>query len=364
MALHVLLTTDVVGGVWDFATSLADGLVSRERAQVTLLALGDPSTQQRAHARSIGVDLVAEPLRLEWMQDSAVDVLATQALVERLVHDLRPDVVHANQFAAVCASTCLEVPVLLTLHSDVLSWRRWTLASSEVPPEWQAYSALVRAALAQADRVVAVSHFLAREVAELYDCARAIDVIHNGWPSAPLAPAERRGTLLAGRIWDDAKNIRLAAEAARGWDPGDVLLAGEHRHPDGGQAGVPPPLRALGFVPLATLLERLRRTRVYLSPARYDPFGLLPLQAAVSGCALLLSDIPSYRELWDGAAAFFDPTNAEDLRNTWQSLLSAPERVTALAHGARSRALEQYAPQRMLDAYSSTYAALRTTARV
>ena len=40
---------------------------------------------------------------------------------------------HANQFAAACAT--VEVPVVLTVHSDVLSWHRWTLGSSAIPPE-------------------------------------------------------------------------------------------------------------------------------------------------------------------------------------------------------------------------------------
>ncbi len=31
-------------------------------------------------------------------------------------------------------------------------------------------------------------------------------------------------------------------------------------------------------------------------PARYEPFGLSVLEAALSGCALVLGDIPSLRE--------------------------------------------------------------------
>ena len=38
--------------------------------------------------------------------------------------------------------------------------------------------------------------------------------------------------------------------------------------------------------------------------ALYEPFGLAVLEAAQAGCALVLSDIPTFRELWDGAALF------------------------------------------------------------
>ena len=414
---HVLLTTDCVGGVWDFATLLAGGLVGRGW-RVSLLAIGTPSAAQRAQAAAVGAALEVAPLKLEWMQDADHDVLATRRHVAALVERLRPDVVHANQFAAACLDgpTGRGVPVVLTLHSDVLSWRRWTLgAPDEIPAVWQAYVSLVREALARADSVVAVSHFLAEQTRHLYGVERPIRVIHNAWPAPPpltraaarplsagarrfagrrfggtdpagrdatvpsgggqLGPprplgerprgsaGEGRGadheasegpvTLLAGRVWDAAKNVSLAAEAARGWLPGAVYLAGQTANPDsGGHAQVPPPLEALGYLEREALDDWLARADVYLSPARYDPFGLLPLQAALHGCALLLSDIPSYRELWDGAARFFRPDDADDLRRQWQRLLDQPGEA---AQRARQRARICYTPARMAAAYAALY---------
>jgi glycosyltransferase involved in cell wall biosynthesis len=287
------------------------------------------------------------------MQDAAPDVAATQQRMGALVERLRPDVVHANQFAAACLAQSVRVPITLTLHSDVLSWRRWTLGVDDVPDEWRAYVALVRQALQRADTVVAVSRFLAEEVRAWYGVARPIEVIHNGWPAPPLPLASKKEalTLLAGRVWDQAKNVQLAAPAAHGWDPGRVVLAGQAAHPEtGGRAAVPAPLEPLGWLGRAELDGWLDRARVYLSPARYDPFGLLPLQAALHGCALLLSDIPSYRELWDGAACFFRPDDVLDLRRQWQRVLSDPGPI---AERARARALARYSSTRMADAYAA-----------
>ena len=53
-----------------------------------------------------------------------------------------------------------------------------------------------------------------------------------------------------------------------------------------------------------------RAPSIYALPARYEPFGLSVLEAALSGCALVLGDIPSLREIWDGAALFVDPDDA------------------------------------------------------
>jgi glycosyltransferase involved in cell wall biosynthesis len=354
---RILLTTDVVGGVWDFCAVLAREL--RASAQVTLLAFGVPTPAHRRTAAAIGVDLRSVPLKLEWMQDAAADMLETRQVVKDIARQLGADVIHANQFAAACADV-VEVPVVLTLHSDVLSWRRWTYATRAVPAEWQAYAALVREALARADAVVAVSAFLAREIARLYAADRSFEVIHNGWPSPPPPGARHdRITLAAGRIWDAAKNIPLAAEAARGWDAGEVYLAGETTHPDGGQAEVPQPLQPLGVLDRARMDGWLRRASVYLSTARYDPFGLLPLQAALNGCALLLSDIPSYRELWDGAACFFRSNDAADLRRQWQLLLDDPHRLQGLQGAAYRRASTRYTAEAMAGAYRGVYTRVR-----
>jgi glycogen(starch) synthase len=353
---RILLTTDVVGGVWDFCLTLGTQL--RDELDIVLLAVGEPSAGQRAEASRAGLELRSEALKLEWMQDSAADVARLRELVRDVAAETRADLVHANQFAAACAD--LPIPVVLTLHSDVLSWRRWTLGGSAVPPEWRGYAALVDDALTRADSVVAVSAFLAHEVRELYSAMRAIDVIHNGWPAPhPHHTAKEPFTFVAGRAWDQAKSISLAAEAAQG----DVYLAGEQHHPEtGGKPTISSALNLLGHLTREQLDSWLDRAAIYLSPARYDPFGLLPLQAALHGCALLLSDMPSYRELWHGAACFFRSDDADDLRSQWRTLLIDEALRADLAQAARSRALERYAADCMASRYRELYA--RTRAKV
>ena len=353
---RVLITTDVVGGVWDFSLLLASQLRARHAAQVTLLALGEPHSRHIAAADEACVHLLHTPVKLEWMQDSEGDVAHSGAVLAEVAHAVRADVVHANQFAAACAT--LHLPVVLTLHSDVLSWSRWTVGRPADPRAWGAYARLVEKGLRRAQAVVSVSHFLAREVADLYRVDRAIDVIHNGWPANDSAapPPGSPITLLAGRLWDSAKNADLAARAARGWDPGEVFLAGETEHPEtGARTEVAMPLQLLGFLSSDELSSWLRRAAIYLSPARYDPFGLLPLQAALNGCALLLSDIPSYRELWDGAACFFRSDDAQDLRHKWRRLVEDADLRADLWRRAARRARSTYTPARMADQYVQVY---------
>ncbi|MBI2755656.1 MAG: glycosyltransferase family 4 protein [Chloroflexi bacterium] len=371
---RVLLTTDTVGGVWDFAWSLAAALTGQGHPMV-LLALGALSPAQQRQAEAAGVErLYTAPLKLEWMRDCTDDVKRTRDLVQHLVQVEGIGVVHANQFAAAHLDS--DVPVVLTLHSDVLSWRAWSLGDRRswraALPEWAEYAALVRSACLRADEIVAISGFLAREIQSLYEVDRRMEVVPNGWTVPPperLVPqaGRERLSLLAGRAWDAGKNIGTAIEAARRLAaPGRILLAGEQRNPEsGGMFALGAPFESLGHVERPRLDALLGKTRVYVSPARYDPFGLLPVQAAQAGCALLLADIPSYREVWGDAAAYAPPDDADALARSWSTLLDDERVAQDLAERAQARAAARYDVRTTATAYSALYArvAARRAAR-
>jgi glycogen synthase len=356
--MRILMTADVVGGVWDVCCALAAELTGVGH-EVMLLAFGEPSASQREQAKASSAPQLFEPLRLEWMPDSAGDVESSRQVVRDLVREFRPDVVHANQFAL--GGLDLPAPIVLAAHSDVLSWGKWTHGWRETPDEWTDYAAMVREGLLGADRVVAVSAFLANEVEALYRLERSVGVIHNGWPGPPTAPepaGRPRLSVLGGRAWDDAKNFSLALLAVRGWDCGRVVFAGEVAHPvSSSEAALGGRIEPLGRLPQSELFGWLGQARVYASPARYDPFGLLPLQAALAGCALLLSDIPSYRELWHGAAAFFASDDEASMRQQWMRLLGDESYAAALADRAWQRAVDAYTSDRMAGEYLACYRA-------
>jgi glycosyltransferase involved in cell wall biosynthesis len=108
------------------------------------------------------------------------------------------------------------------------------------------------------------------------------------------------------------------------------------------------------------LAKWLARAAIFALPARYEPFGLLPLEAGLSGCALVLGDIPSLREVWGDAALFVAPDQPAGLEAALQTLIrNAPFRDW-LAKRARERAL-QYTPERMARAYMALYTQLMRT---
>jgi glycosyltransferase involved in cell wall biosynthesis len=103
---------------------------------------------------------------------------------------------------------------------------------------------------------------------------------------------------------------------------------------------------------------------IFAAPARYEPFGLAILEAAAAGCALVLGDISSLRENWDGAALFVDPEDPPSLHAAIHALISTAEERTRLAAAARCRA-RRFTMDRMARAYAALYHdVMRTSARL
>jgi glycosyltransferase involved in cell wall biosynthesis len=62
------------------------------------------------------------------------------------------------------------------------------------------------------------------------------------------------------------------------------------------------------------------------------------LEAAQAGCPLVLSDIPTFRELWDGAAIFVAPNDDAAIAAALEGLLRDPEERARAGAAARERA--------------------------
>jgi glycogen synthase len=101
----------------------------------------------------------------------------------------------------------------------------------------------------------------------------------------------------------------------------------------------------------------LARASIYASPARYEPFGLSVLEAALSHCALVLGDIPSLREIWSDAAVFVEPDNENALSAALNRLIEETADRREMAHRAYAHAL-QYSSARMAGSYMRAYAEL------
>jgi len=348
----VLMTADTVGGVWTYAIDLARGLADRG-VEVALATMGDPlNDSQREKADRIPRLRVFEStFKLEWMEDSWRDVEKAAEWLLRLEDRVRPDLIHLNGYAH--GALPWSAPRVMVGHSCVLSW--WRAVKGEAAPEeWDRYAREVSAGLAAADLVIAPSEAMLATLRENYGSSLPrTRVILNGRDGRDFKPTAKEPIVFAaGRLWDEAKNLEALERVAPDL-PWDIFVAGENIHPDGGEIR-PHHTRLLGRLSPRALGAWLGRASIYCLPAKYEPFGLSALEAALSGCALVLGDIPSLREIWRHRAVFVAPDDPEALRHALQRLIDDPDRRASLAAGARARAM-QLTPQKMLDGYLSAY---------
>ncbi|MGH7908070.1 MAG: glycosyltransferase family 4 protein [Candidatus Binataceae bacterium] len=345
------MTVDAVGGVWDYAIELALGLAPAG-VEVMFACMGPrPNQAQRRHALKLGnLSLAESAFRLEWMEDFRKDASSGGKWLLELERVWMPDLIQINGYCH--AALRWRAPTVLVAHSCVASWWK-AVRGTGLPPAWNQYSQAVKRGLRSANAVIAPSGAMLANLREEYGWEGGGIVIHNGRTRRSSdRMAKQEYILTVGRLWDEAKNIAALDEiAARlAWP---VYAAGDISSPGGGIVA-PIHIRTLGRLDSEELELWYANAAIYALPARYEPFGLSILEAALSGCALVLGDIPSLRELWDGAARFVAPADARQLGKAITSLIELPGTRRLLAEQARMRA-SRLTRERMADGYLEAY---------
>jgi glycosyltransferase involved in cell wall biosynthesis len=277
------------------------------------------------------------------MQDPWDDVERAGTWLGQIEREVQPDVVHVNGYAH--ASLDWHAPVVCVAHSCVLSW--WEAVKGDAPPpEWDRYRDEVQRGLLGADVVIAPTMAMLGALRRQYAVGEETAVIPNGVAShAGNGRVRERVVLGAGRLWDEAKNLVALDRVARRL-PWPIEVAGDlpaaHARPRH--------VRLLGRLAREELVRRQATATVFCAPALYEPFGLAPLEAAHAGCALVLGDIPSLREVWGDAALFADPRDDDALADALERAMEQPIWADRALERAR-----QYTPERMGDAYLEAY---------
>jgi len=365
--MHVLITSDTVGGVWTYTQELVTGLAQAGH-RVTLVSFGKlPLPHQTAWMHTLaGLDYRPTEYRLEWMEVAERDIEESRRYLELLVEEVQPDVLHFSQYCY--GDIAVDVPRIVVAHSDVVSW--WVAVHGKEPDEtpWiRRYQEHVRRGLSAADLVVAPSQWMLDAVTRHYVNPREGMVIHNGRTPELFDRREKREdfVLSVGRIWDQAKQASLLMEAdtsARvrivGWEqePGreskESLLIGR------------PNVELLGQKSQEELQLLFAAAAIYAATSRYEPFGLAPLEAALSGCALVMNDNPVFHELWGDAALSFQKNDASDLARVIAELRANSEMRDDYAERAYRRACEHFTATRMVEEYEAVYQEICSHARV
>jgi glycosyltransferase involved in cell wall biosynthesis len=360
--LRLFMTADAVGGVWQYALDLAHGL-TEYGMETTLAVLGPgPDPDQAAAADAVpGLKLLPTGLPLDWTAATPDEAKKAGASLAALADESAPDIIHLNN-PALGAGARFPAPVVVGCHSCVATW--WeAVRAGPVPDDFLWRARLVQQGYRSADALVAPTAAFANDTRRTYGLPTTPHVVYNGRsivthrPDRPALGACFAFT--AGRLWDEGKNL-AALDRAAGRFGIPVVAAGPLDGPNGARIEFKH-VKSLGRLSDRDIARWLKATPIFVSTARYEPFGLAVLEAAQAGCPLVLSDIASFRELWDGAAVFVPPDDDRAIAAAIERVIRDATLRESLEDAARERALD-YSAEAMAAGVFDIYRSLLPTA--
>jgi glycosyltransferase involved in cell wall biosynthesis len=253
----------------------------------------------------------------------------------------RPDVIHAHDWMTVLGGIrmreALRIPLMFSVHLPQLTEPNVSMESL---------------GLLYADCVMVNSRAVAAELAERRLPIRALNVVPNGVDLgrfSAAAPVPRSGTiLLVGRLVAQ-KGVDVALRAlvaVLGRCPqARLVVAG-----DGDQAlylrrtarflGIASHVGFVGWQTGDALVALYRQANVVVVPSRYEPFGLVALEAMACGRPVIASQVGGLTEVVVDAGTGYLVPPGDDLRLAQRvaQLLLDHDTATQLGTAARQRA--------------------------
>jgi starch synthase len=287
------------------------------------------------------------------------------------------DVVHSHTWYANMgghlASLLHGVPHVVSAHSlePMRPWKAEQLGGGYAVSSW-----IEKTAYDAAAAVIAVSGAMRDDVLRSYpdvDPAK-VHVVHNGIDTELWSPSsnpdrvrelgvdpDRPSVVFVGRITRQ-KGLPLFLRAAAELPPEVqlVLCAGAPDTPEIEREvrGLVEGLAATrsGVVWIAEMLPRadvvalLSQATVFACPSIYEPLGIVNLEAAACGTAVVASDVGGIPEVVDdgrtGLLAHYDPDDIaafeRDLAARISELLADPDRAAAMGAAGRERVLTEF----------------------
>jgi len=360
--VHVAKVAGISGSENHLLLLLPDLHARGHDVRLVMLHEGEPGAEELA------VQLEREGVPVERLRMRlALDPLAF-ARVARSIRRRRPDVVHTHlvhaDFHGLPAGRLARAPLLVSTKHGFNPFRGG-----------RAFAAADRAVARLADVHIAISHGLARYLAESEGFDEdAFEIVHYGIVPGPPPtdpPAEPRLAIVGRLIPIKGHDVLLAALArVREELPeatleiaGDGPLDAELRATVA-RLGLTDAVSFLGRVsPAAPVFER---AAVVVVPSRGEGFGMVALEAMERGRAVVASDVGGLPEIVeDGVTGtVVSPDEPEALAAALLELLRDPARAAAMGAAGRVRALAAFSQGRCTDRIEELYrAALETGSR-
>ncbi|MGV9671155.1 MULTISPECIES: glycosyltransferase family 4 protein [unclassified Gordonia (in: high G+C Gram-positive bacteria)] len=290
-----------------------------------------------------------------------------------------PEVVHAHDWIvahpAIALAEIFDVPLVSTIHATEAGrhsgWVSGRINRQVHSVEWWLAE--------ESDALITCSVSMCDEVSRLFDPVADITVIHNGiditaWPFTPRpTPSGPAELLFAGRLEYEKglQDLLAALPRIRRTHPGTTLtVAGTGTQRDWlvEQARRYRVSRAVSFIGAVDhhgLVDLMHRCTAIVLPSRYEPFGIVALEAAATGIPLVVSRAGGLGEaVQDSATGLsFAPADVAGLTAAVRATLSDPAEAATRARNARARLGTDFSWTEVATRTLAVYAAAKRRVR-
>jgi starch synthase len=375
---------DVYGGAGVHIEHLVAALRSLPSGpEIDVHCFGGPRDDATAHGVPAGLTDANGAL-----QALGVDVEMAAGLADA-------DLVHTHTWyanaAGLFASLVHGIPHVVTAHSlePRRPWKADQLAGGYRLSSW-----VERTAYLAADAVIAVSHGMKADVLDAYpelDPAR-VHVVGNGVDAEAYRPVEAPDVVRGLGVDPDRPYALFVGRITRQKGVGHLLAAAEQLPPDAGlvlcagaadtpgeRQQVADAVEALqarrtgvvwieAMLPREQLVPLITGATVFVVPSVYEPLGIVNLEAAACGTAVVASAVGGIPEVVDdgrtGLLVPYDPADVEaferGLAARITELLADPARAARMGATGRERVLAEFGwpaiAQQTVEVYSAVLA--------
>lgn len=253
------------------------------------------------------------------------------------------------------------IPSVVTIHD--VAFRTFTDMYHAI--DRRIYDQKWRYAVNSADRIIAISECTKRDVMRFYDIEeKKIDVVYQ--PVAPryytpiepspeghsLSGVEGPYMLYVGSV-NSRKNL-LGIVRAMELLPKDIdlplcIVGGGREYKQEvlryiSDHGMEHRFRWLGELTPSQLHHLYTNASLFIYPSFYEGFGLPVVEAMLSGCPVVTSNVSCLPEAAGPHSLLADPSSVEDIRDKMLSALTDTALRTEMISGSRQFAMEHFHP--------------------
>jgi glycosyltransferase involved in cell wall biosynthesis len=348
-----------IGGVETFSQQLIRAMQARGHT-FTVVTSGQSSVDGQPEIMA-DVPVWRFPFAVALDRRDLRQILTSSNQLNHLLHSVQPDLIHLNTigpsaFFYLRNPTAIQTPTLLTLHMPLSTVSQPGSLASQV--------------LHTVTHLVAISRAIlqAASLAGPSIAARA-SLIYNALETPPLEPTSLPFTppvlLCAGRLTEQ-KGFNVAIDAFNHvltrYPTATLLIAGngelkadlEHQAI---RLGLGERVRFLGRVSHQEIYRLLNQATMMLIPSRYEPFGLVALEAAQMARPVVASRVDGLAEVvvHEETGLLVEPDQSDQLASAILSLLENPTISQRYGRQAQQRAKRLYSFNQFVDAYDALY---------